>query len=51
VRLGTHSRQADERDRLLRRFTDLVFVRPKDKLKLYWLYQRSAWQPLQSRAA
>src|SRR5438132_2130422 len=44
VRLGTHSRQADERDRLLRRFTDLVFVRPKDKLKLYWLYERSAWQ-------
>ncbi len=44
VRLGTHSRQADERDRLLRRFADLVFVRPKDKLKLYWVYERSAWQ-------
>jgi hypothetical protein len=44
ARLGTHSRQGDERDGLLRRFADLVFVRPQDKLKLYWVYERSAWQ-------
>jgi hypothetical protein len=53
VPLGSHAdgRQADDNDQLLRRFADTVFVRPKDKLKLYWLYQRSAWQPLQARAA
>src|SRR3989441_11649945 len=44
VRLGTHSRQSDDRDRLLRRFADLVFVRPMDRLKLYWVYEQSAWQ-------
>jgi putative amidoligase enzyme len=44
VRLGTHSHQGDERDHLLRRFADLVFVRPRDKLKLYWMYEGSAWQ-------
>jgi hypothetical protein len=44
VRLDTHSQQADEHDRLLRRFADLVFVRPRDKLKLYWVYERSSWQ-------
>ena len=36
--------ESDPNDRLLRRFADMVFVRPKDKLKLYWLYERSAWQ-------
>ena len=53
VPLGSHAdgRQADDNDQLLRRFADTVFVRPKDKLKLYWLYQRSAWQPLHARAA
>jgi hypothetical protein len=44
VRLGTHANHGDERDGLLRRFADLVFVRPKDKLKLYWVYERSGWQ-------
>ena len=44
--LGSHRspRDPDDGDRLLRRFADLIFVRPKDKLKLYWVYQRSAWQ-------
>ena len=46
VRLGTHhsSPESDQNDGLLRRFADMVFVRPKDKLKLYWLYEHSAWQ-------
>jgi len=50
-RLGSHAagHSSDQNDRLLRRFADLVFVRPKDKLKLYWLYEHSAWQ--RSRAA
>jgi hypothetical protein len=53
VPLGSHAdgQRSDDNDRLLRSFADLVFVRPKDKLKLYWLYQRSAWQHLQRRAA
>jgi hypothetical protein len=42
--MGTHSRRADERDRLLRRFADLVFVSPRDRLKLFWVYERSEWQ-------
>jgi hypothetical protein len=52
VALGSHAdgHRTDDNDQLLRRFADTVFVRPKDKLKLYWLYQRSAWQPLHSRA-
>ena len=47
VRLGSHAngQVEDSGDHLLRRFADLVFVRPQDKLKLYWLFQRSAWQP------
>lgn len=51
--LGSHRspRDPDDGDRLLRRFADLIFVRPKDKLKLYWLYQRSAWQRTRARAA
>jgi len=44
VALGTHRGQPDRTDRLLRRFADLVYVRPQDKLKLYWIYGRSAWQ-------
>ncbi|MDQ6897978.1 MAG: amidoligase family protein [Candidatus Dormibacteraeota bacterium] len=44
MRLGTHASQPDERDSLLRRFADLVFVRPQDKLRLYGVYERSAWQ-------
>jgi hypothetical protein len=50
-RLGSHSsgQSSDQNDGLLRRFADLVFVRPADKLKLYWLYENSAWQ--RSRAA
>ena len=46
VPLGSHAAQgsAGEDDQLLRRFADLVFVRPKDKLSLYWLYKRTAWQ-------
>jgi hypothetical protein len=46
ARLGAHQAQAqpDRSDSLLRRFADLVFVRPQDKLKLYWVYQGSAWQ-------
>ena len=45
-RLGSHAggQSTDQSDALLRRFADLVFVRPKDKLKLYWLYEHSAWQ-------
>jgi hypothetical protein len=52
VRLGTHStgQAQDSGDRLLRRFADLVFVRPQDKLKLYWLFQGSAWQPARRAA-
>ena len=52
VRLGSHSdgQVQDSGDRLLRRFADLVFVRPQDKLKLYWLFQRSAWQPARRAA-
>lgn len=52
VRLGSHSggEVQDSGDRLLRRFADLVFVRPQDKLKLYWLYGRSAWQPARRAA-
>ena len=51
--LGSHRspRDPDDGDRLLRRFADLIFVRPKDKLKLYWLYQRTAWQRTRARAA
>jgi hypothetical protein len=51
--LGSHRspRDPDEGDRMLRRFADLIFVRPKDKLKLYWVYQRSAWQRTRGRAA
>jgi hypothetical protein len=47
VRLGSNRAAADQRpgERLLRRFADTVFVRPQDKLKLYWLFRRSAWQP------
>jgi hypothetical protein len=50
VRLGTHASggNTEQGDGLLRRFADLMFVRPKDKLKLYWLYERSAWQPARS---
>jgi S-adenosylmethionine:diacylglycerol 3-amino-3-carboxypropyl transferase len=50
VRLGTHASggTTEQGDGLLRRFADLMFVRPKDKLKLYWLYERSAWQPARS---
>ena len=53
VRLGTHASgaAAEQGDGLLRRFADLMFVRPKDKLKLYWLYERSAWQPGRGAAA
>ncbi len=53
IALGSHRspRDPDDGDRLLRRFADLIFVRPKDKLKLYWLYQRSAWQRTRARAA
>lgn len=52
VRLGAHAggQVADEGDHLLRRFADLVFVRPQDKLKLYWLFARSAWQPARRAA-
>ncbi len=51
VRLGSHrsALEPDQNDRLLRRFADLIFIRPKDKLKLYWLYEHTAWQ--QSRVA
>jgi len=51
--LGSHRspRDPDDGDRMLRRFADLIFVRPKDKLKLYWLYQHSAWQRTRGRAA
>src|SRR6202171_2877718 len=51
--LGSHRspRDPDDGDRMLRRFADLIFVRPKDKLKLYWVYQRSAWQRTRARAA
>jgi hypothetical protein len=52
IRLGSHAggQVDDSGDHLLRRFADLVFVRPQDKLKLYWLYQRSAWQPARRAA-
>ena len=51
-RLGSHAggQSSDEGDGLLRRFADLVFVRPKDKLKLYWLYEHSAWQRTRTAA-
>src|SRR5438105_4293548 len=47
VRLGSHAngQVEDTNDGLLRRFADTIFVRPQDKLKLYWLFQGSAWQP------
>ena len=47
VRLGSNQNATDQRqgERLLRRFADLIFVRPQDRLRLYWLFQRSAWQP------
>src|SRR5260370_13929850 len=47
VRLGSHAggQVTDTGDGLLRRFADTIFVRPQDKLKLYWLFQRSALQP------
>lgn len=52
VRLGSHAtgQVQDSGDHLLRRFADLVFVRPQDKLKLYWLYGRSSWQPARRAA-
>ena len=52
VRLGSHAdgQVSDTGNHLLRRFADLVFVRPQDKLKLYWLFQRSAWQPARRAA-
>jgi len=51
--LGSHRSPCDpdQGDRLLRHFADLIFVRPIDKLKLYWLYHRSAWQRTRSGAA
>jgi hypothetical protein len=51
--LGSHRspRDPDNGDHLLRRFADLIFVRPADKLKLYWVYQRSAWQRTRRGAA
>jgi hypothetical protein len=53
MRLGTHAgqRQTGDGDRLLRRFADLIFVRPSDKLRLYATYQHTAWQQLQARSA
>ena len=52
VRLGSHAsgQVPDSNDGLLRRFADTIFVRPQDKLKLYWLFQRSAWQPARRAA-
>jgi hypothetical protein len=52
VPLGSHAsgQSSDSSEHLLRRFADLVFVRPQDKLRLYAQYQRSAWQQL-GRAA
>jgi hypothetical protein len=52
VRLGSHAsgQVAESGDHLLRRFADTIFVRPQDKLKLYWLFQRSAWQPARRAA-
>src|SRR5579864_2820085 len=52
VRLGSHAdgQVIDSNDGLLRRFADTIFVRPQDKLKLYWLFQRSAWQPARRAA-
>jgi hypothetical protein len=52
VRLGSHAdgEVTDSNDGLLRRFADTIFVRPQDKLKLYWLFQRSAWQPARRAA-
>ena len=44
TRLGTHFQARHQSDGLLRRFADLVFVRPQDKLKLYWVYEGSGWQ-------
>jgi hypothetical protein len=53
VPLGTHASatEPDSGDHLLRRFADLVFVRPTDRMRLYNLYERSAWQRLRPRAA
>jgi hypothetical protein len=47
VPLGSNRHATDPRqgERLLRRFADLVFVRPQDRLRLSWLFRRSAWQP------
>jgi hypothetical protein len=52
VPLGSHAsgQSSDSSEHLLRRFADLVFVRPQDKLRLYAQYQRSAWQQLQRAA-
>jgi hypothetical protein len=52
VPLGSHAegQVSDSGDGLLRRFADTIFVRPQDKLKLYWLFQRSAWQPARRTA-
>ena len=52
VRLGSHAggQVTDPGEGLLRRFADTIFVRPQDKLKLYWLFQRSAWQPARRAA-
>jgi len=46
VPLGSHAspRDPDDGDRLLRRFADTIFVRPRDKLKLYWMYEHTNWQ-------
>jgi hypothetical protein len=53
VPLGTHASatEPDSGDHLLRRFADLVFVRPTDRMRLYNMYERSAWQRLRPRAA
>ena len=50
--LGTHAGApaTNDGERLLRRFADLVYVRPQDKLRLYAQYQRSAWQQLRRAA-
>ena len=40
----------DSGDGLLRRIADSIFVRAQDKLKLYWLYERSARQPARRAA-
>ena len=52
VRLGSHADGlvTDSGEGLLRRFADTILVRPQDKLMLYWLFQRSAWQPARRAA-